>query len=421
TPIRLSAGLLALGIGSLLVNCSSGETDCADSSCGVGGGGGQGGQGGDGPVVDDFACSDEAPESLPEGTELHGCSPDEGKRCLPEGIVARKAVAYSGYREEHDPRTKTYPSEAEILEDLELLIDSGFGFIRLFDSGVHAERTLKVIADNELDLKVQLGIWIAGAKADFDEVNQADIDAGVALAKQYESIVVGVSVGNETLSSWSSVLTPAADLAAYITEVRGQITQPVTTDEMYPPYRLDAGYADVEEVLTVIDYASVHIYAFIDAQWSWNWKQAALPEEERADAMMQAGMEYTQLAIDGVRKKFVQKGFDIPILLGEIGWKSTATKPDEAAGEIFRAHPVNQKIFYDWMESWVHGAAHDETSPLTAFYFEAFDEPWKGQDDAWGLFDVKREPKLVMWCTAPSGKPEGAPTYSLDDRVYYAP
>jgi hypothetical protein len=49
--------------------------------------------------------------------------------------------------------------------------------------------------------------------------------------------------------------------------------------------------------------------------------------------------------------------------------------------EIHCAHPVNQKLFHDDLTSWVYGAAKDADSPLAAFYFEAFDEPWKG---AWG-------------------------------------
>lgn len=39
---------------------------------------------------------------------------------------------------------------------------------------------------------------------------------------------------------------------------------------------------------------------------------------------------------------------------------------------------------------------------ILTFYFEAFDEPWKGSQEAlepekhWGLFTVDRKPKKVM-------------------------
>ena len=402
----------------LLSHCGDSEPEpCSGSECGEGGAGGA--EGGSGGASDPgFDC---APEPvLPAGAVIHSCSTDEGRRCLPEDVLRRRAVAYSGYRTGQDPREKTYPSEEEILADLEMLIDAGFGLIRLFDSGTHGERTLQVIAANELDLKVQLGVWIEGAAEDHDEENQADIARGIALANDYSDIVVGVSVGNETLSSWSSVLTPASDLAEYIVQVRDAIEQPVTTDEMYPPYQLNGEYSAVKEVVHVIDYASVHIYAFIDAQWSWNWKQDSVAAgPERATAMMEAGQKFTRDALGGVRLALLRENVDLPIVLGEIGWKTSPTKPDEAAGEKFRAHPMNQKIFVDWLESWVYGAAHDEDSPSAAFYFEAFDEPWKGQDDGWGLFDVERRPKLVMACDFPELVPEDAPRYTLDDAVYY--
>jgi hypothetical protein len=34
--------------------------------------------------------------------------------------------------------------------------------------------------------------------------------------------------------------------------------------------------------------------------------------------------------------------------------------------------------------------------PGNIFYFEAFDEPWKGGDDKWGLFNVQREARYVI-------------------------
>src|SRR5687767_15855659 len=93
---------------------------------------------------------------------------DEGpfvRRPFPDGVLSRKAIAYSGYRVGQSPDIQKYPSEAEIKEDLDLLVQGGWGFIRLFDAGVHAERTLKVIQANHLDLKVLLGVWISGGKA----------------------------------------------------------------------------------------------------------------------------------------------------------------------------------------------------------------------------------------------------------------
>ena len=123
-----------------------------------------------------------------------------------------------------------------------------------------------------------------------------------------------------------------------------------------------------------------------------------------------------------VRLVLDRKGLDLPILIGEAGWKSRPTKTGQAledSGEAFRGHPVNQKIFYEDLMRWVYGADRDEDSPATAFYFEAFDEPWKGEDDGWGLFDVERAPKHVIACDFPDLVPEDAPVYTPDDAVSF--
>jgi exo-beta-1,3-glucanase (GH17 family) len=304
------------------------------------------------------------------------CSTASGHRCLPADVLLRKGVAYSGYRTGQTPVSALYPTEAEIQSDLELLIRGGWSFIRLFDSSTHAERVLHVIRTANLDMRVQLGVWIAGALAVHDQENMKQIASGIALANTYQDIVVSVSVGNETLEDWSSVRTPPADLVGYIGQVRSQVTQPVTTDDMYLPFKLQGQYTNLLPVAEAVDYLSIHVYAFIDAPWSWNWKQPAVPEgPERAQAMMQAGLTFTKSSIADVRAAMTAKGLDRPILIGEAGWKSRQTKltdPDEP----FRAHPVNQQIFYDGLTAWVYGGGRDKDSPESAFYFEAFDEPW---------------------------------------------
>ncbi len=347
------------------------------------------------------------------------CTETEDRRCLPEDVLLRKGVAYSGYRKGEDPRTEKYPSEEEIKEDLDLLARGGWTLLRLFDSGVHGQRVLKVIRDHQFDMKVQLGVWIEGAKADHDEENRIQIEKGIELANTYDDIVVGVSIGNEVLDDWSSVRTPPEDLVEYIEEVRAGITQPVTTDDMYIPFKLEGQYENVLQVAQAIDYLSMHVYAMLDARWSWDWRQLSVTEgPERAQAMMDAAMKYTKAAVRGARSALEAKGVDIPIIIGEAGWKSRHTKTTDS-GEAFRAHPVNQKIFYDRLMAWTYGSDRDEDSPEAAFYFEAFDEPWKAGDDGWGLFNVDRKANYVIWCDFPDLKPEGAPNYSPSDAVYF--
>jgi exo-beta-1,3-glucanase (GH17 family) len=354
------------------------------------------------------------------------------RRDLAEAALARKAIAYSGYRAGQSPDLQIYPSEAEIKADLDLLVRGGWTLLRLFDSGPHAERVLKVIKDHQLDMKVMLGVWIAGAPDGHDAANREQMERCIALAAAYPDQVVAVSVGNETLDDWSNVRVSPQDLAAYILEVRDRVAVPVTTDDSWLPFTLTAdgetSYADVIEVLEVVDFLAIHVYAFADAFYgSWNWKQEAHAEAGRAAAMMDAALAYSKQSVASVQAVLDQHGLERPILITEIGWKSethaNAESPPEDAIERFFAHPVNQKMFNDAVTDWVYGSRRAADAPRAAFLFEAFDEPWKGEwgDDGWGLFDVERRPKYVVWDLYPDLRPADAPAYSASDAVYYRP
>src|SRR4051812_15268773 len=73
--------------------------------------------------------------------------PDAGmmqgpQRTIAAEVLARHAIGYSGYRGSQSPDTQTYPSEAEIKADLDLLVRGHFTLIRLWDCSTHAERVL---------------------------------------------------------------------------------------------------------------------------------------------------------------------------------------------------------------------------------------------------------------------------------------
>ena len=74
------------------------------------------------------------------------------------------AVCYSGFRNGQHPdrgNGAINPTYHEILEDLQLLLKNDiFKLIRLYDSGENSEMVLQVIKENNLDIKVMLGIWL---------------------------------------------------------------------------------------------------------------------------------------------------------------------------------------------------------------------------------------------------------------------
>ena len=162
-----------------------------------------------------------------------------------------------------------------VLQDLELLVQGDFRLIRLFDSTDKVARlTLQVIRDNELDMKVQLGAYIHSESSPYisDAVreehrvlNRAEVERAITLANEFTDIVLAVSIGNETMVYWSFVPSSPEIMAAYIAEVRGQITQPVTTDDNW------AFWANAPKIITdIVDFAALHTYCELDTVFDPN-------------------------------------------------------------------------------------------------------------------------------------------------------
>ncbi len=327
-------------------------------------------------------------------------------RALPADYATRHAVAYSPFRSSNRD-TETITS-AEVLGDLQLLVQGNFKLIRLFDSSDSvAKLTLQVIHDNHLDIKVHLGAYVIAGN---DSFNSAELARAVALATTYPDIVEAVSVGNETMVSWSFNKFTPTQITAFLTQVRALITQPVTTDDNW------AFWASAPpELLKTVDFVSLHTYSLLDTvsdPTSWDWQQSGVAANLRAAAMMDASIAKAKQDYAAARTYLDGIGYTtLPIVIGETGWKSVAT-----GGESQRAHPVNQKMYFDRLASW-HSS---NGAPLNIVYFEAFDEPWKGGDDGWGLFDVARKARYVVQALYPQSTWE-AGTYTDADALYFIP
>ena len=342
-------------------------------------------------------------------------------RALPAVYSQTKAVNYSPYRTVgpaagQPPLAETLAPafEPNILQDLNLLVKAGFGLIRMFDAGNAAASTLRVIRNNNLPIKLQLGLYIQSGD---DKFNQAEISRGVALAKQYSDIVVAVSVGNETMVSWSFNPSTPAVIGGYITQVRNQISQPVTTDDNW------AFWAAAPSAVTdVIDFASLHTYTELDTVFApdtWDWKQVAVAADKRAVAMMDAAIVAAQKDYDAARNFLDSKNLQaMPITIGETGWNAV-----DVGKLAYRAHPVNQKMYYDRLQAWAKSARDTGKGPKAVFYFEAFDEPWKQSDDKWGLFNVSRQARYVVQALQPASASWVVEpgSYKDSDALYFVP
>jgi exo-beta-1,3-glucanase (GH17 family) len=318
------------------------------------------------------------------------------RRELPQAFITRASVNYSPYRSSRNESelSRELITPANVLEDLRLVQATGIGTIRLFSSRAFAETVLKVIKDNQLDIKVQLGAYpnpVANAAAEAD--NQAELDACIRLANAYRDIVLAVSVGNETMVEWSTHKIDPSIMAGYLRKVRAAVTQPVTTNDNW------LFWASVpKEVAATVDYAAVHVYPFLDTFYNptkYDWRQKATPEAGRAKAMIDATLAEAKLQFNDARAGLAKLNLgQLPMVIGETGWAAVDTPggPNLA----FRAHPVNQRMFFEGLQAWVQQGRQDVQGPKAIFYFQAFDEPWKQGDDGWGLFNTRREARYVV-------------------------
>jgi exo-beta-1,3-glucanase (GH17 family) len=352
-------------------------------------------------------------------------------RPLSDDFTARRAVAYSPFRtsaSEADLPNEVITKD-QIKEDLDLLLAAGFRAIRLFSSSDKvARQTLEVIRDEGLNIKVQLGAFVLSGN---DAESRAEIARCVVLANEFRDIVLAVSVGNETMVSWAfNRITPEL-MAEYIRITRNQVQQPVTTDDNY------AFWASAPTIITdQIDFAALHTYPNLDTWFDptrWEWKNADVPEAQRAEAMMDGAIAEARRQYQEARDFLDRKGLSyIPIIVGETGWNAV-----DLGRQKFRAHPVNQKMYLDRLEAWA-AEGRAGRGPKQVFYFEAFDEPWKQGDDKWGVFNVQRQARFAVQAINPQGATFGTATwvwepvipsndangdgiYTYEDATYFVP
>lgn len=323
--------------------------------------------------------------SVEEGVEL--TNKDGFMKQQPQDLMVGEvmAIAYSGFREGQHPDRgdgAKNPSEAEILEDLEILVAHNFGLIRLYDAGENSLVTLNLIRKHQLPIKVLLGMWLDAEISNhegcswLDEPipesklaqntarNVLEVQRGINMANDFSDIVVAVNVGNEALVDWNDHMVTQEKVIEYVLQVKGAIKQPVTVADNYEWWIKDgAPLADA------VDIIGVHTYPA--------WEEKTIDE----------ALDYTIENLVRVQQALPNK----PIAVLEAGWATTAIEFGDRASE------EHQVRYYNEIKQW----AADNN--VTIFFFEAFDEPWKGDPNSpegaekhWGLFKVDRTPKAIF-------------------------
>lgn len=292
-----------------------------------------------------------------------------------------KALCYSGFRHGQHPGG-TYPTYDEVKEDL-ILLHKHWKYLRLYHCDQHSETVLKVISKEKLGFKVMQGAYINAEMNNFNCPwgggvysekqleencinNQKQINRLIELANQYPQIIFSLSVGNEACVEWTDHYVPENKVLDYVKQVKSKTNQPVTFCENYVPWLFK-----LEKLAKEVDFISIHSYPV------WEYKHIS------------ESLDYTRENYYSVAKKYPE----IPIVITEAGWATNSNgrgiNPDFVNEEY-------QKIYYEKLMDWV------EKENILTFFFEAFDEAWKGSPEPlepekhWGLFKIDRSPKMAI-------------------------
>ncbi len=337
------------------------------------------------------------------------------------------AINYSPYRA-GGPGVETV-SAANIQQDLGLLNAAGYTLLRLFGADSTSETVLQVAAQFYPNMKFHQGIFLAGiapaSQASCGSAqNDAQVQKGIQLANTYPN-VVAMSVGNET--GFFSAFMPINCLKGYVTTVKSNIAQPVTADDDYTFYAgLQPNLPDT--ILPLLDFVSIHTYPFSN-QGQWTGQVSASGTSvQRATALMAGALANAQTTYaNAVAYIHSHGGAGLPVVIGETGWKATPTNPYltassgcASANAVGTGNPLegqgtctngvittsttraatqdNAHWYFDLLSAWTASGA--STAPSVVFYFEAFDETWKGIDDGWGFWDKNRAPRQLLCSNA---------------------
>lgn len=299
----------------------------------------------------------------------------------PGGRWIGHAVSYGPHRDGQSPDGDS-PTRDQLLEDLRIM-GRHWKMLRMYGSRGSTETVLELIREHELEMKVVVGAWI-GTEARVDEggnvverfpetvaANRAEVAMAIELANEYPEIVAAVTVGNETHVSWSfhKVRTPV--LINYVRQVRAESNVPVSTADVFSYWDKPESKVLADE----LDFIVTHIYAMwnkqpLDNALAWTKEQYAIGIANHPDHAF---------------------------VIGEAGWATQIHKDgDEIQYITDDASEESQQVFYRDFIGWTN------QEKIPNFFFEAFDENWKGGEHPdgaekhWGLYNADRTPKKAI-------------------------
>ncbi len=334
------------------------------------------------------------------------------------------AICYGGYRHtNHDIE----PTVKEIKEDLKLLSAIGIKIIRTYKVHLpHASNVLKAISelkkeDPNFEMYVMLGAWIDCKNAWTDQTPIHDIESednkpqilkAVALANQYADIVKVIAVGNEAMVKWATsyYVEPYIILkwVNYLQNLKkeGKLSKDlwITSSDNFASWGGGGNEYHVEDLnklIKAVDFLSVHTYPMHDTHYQPEfWLNAegmdGKTDIEKMELSMLRAKDYAKMQYESVKKYMQSLGVNKPIHIGETGWATFSSGFYGSHGSK-ACDEYKAALYYKHMRDWTNEAG------MSCFYFEGFDEPWKGGDNSgnsekhFGLFTVDGKAKYVIW------------------------
>lgn len=296
-------------------------------------------------------------------------------------IPTGRAICYSGFREGQSPESGIFPTYEQVKEDL-LMLHGHWTYLRLYDCDQHAETVLEVIEKESLHFKVMLGVYIVAEVSNYNcawggvyseqelhenrHLNIRNTQKLISMANRYSHIIFSLSAGNEAAVDWTDHMVPVSSIIEYVRMIKLGALQPVTFCDNYVPW-----LSKLAPLVEEIDFISIHSYPV------WEYKG------------IQEALNITAQNYWDVANTYPNK----PVVITEAGW---ATNSNGRGIDPANVNEEFQHTYFNQLMDWC------KTHEVMTFFFEAFDETWKGSAEPfepekhWGLFKVDRKPKLAM-------------------------
>ena len=273
---------------------------------------------------------------------------------LPMPSARLNSVSLAPYRPGESPLTGTFPTRAEVDQDL-VLIATRAAAIRTY-AAIEGDYDLPALARAH-GLKMWQGIWLGPDRA----ANARELAAGIALARKNPDVIERVVVGNEVLLRRDL---PVDELIADIDQVKRAVTQPVTYADVWN------FFVDNPQVVPHLDVVTIHI----------------LPYWEDRPTNIDGVIAHVHDVLATMRAHFPASR----LAIGETGWPSRGRwRRDAAPGLVHEATYLRRFV------------ALAQAERLDYNFFQSFDEVWKYRNEgvvgaSWGLWTADRRPKFPL-------------------------